>query len=437
MISCKSVQEFVALGQPELVPTGPSAPSLTSYERLLIATAVDEMHGCSEVLKSVGSTATALGARLMLEELGETLDAMRKGDLVELADGLADLVYVALWTAVVHGIPLDDVFAEVHRANMMKFPLCDACEGTGCGPVLSRDSQGRALTRSAEMCSTCAGKGRLALRDANGKVQKPPGWTLPDIAGVLSRAEQAAKLKQRWSMPESVRQLAAMPRQERMAAIERGRLEASTGASRKGWRELAADVVANQATQGPRAAYVDCINCLDTKLVPALPWESPLWGQAAFEVFCEAYNSALPENKRLMRAMVKTCAVFVGLPEETLWRLGGKQVHPTEGGVYDPPEVLALNFVREAPFGRAKDARPFRDLRLSDVVHVQKGLLPFLARYGQPRTPCPACASTSMASVGPAATFEDGVNPDALTGDQVADALRAVVELGQGAGEPK
>jgi predicted HAD superfamily Cof-like phosphohydrolase len=57
---------------------------------------------------------------LMTEELRELIQAMRAEDVVEIADGLADLLYVVFGTAVAYGIPMDDVFAEVHRSNMSK-----------------------------------------------------------------------------------------------------------------------------------------------------------------------------------------------------------------------------------------------------------------------------------------------------------------------------
>lgn len=57
---------------------------------------------------------------LMLEELQEYRDAAEAGDLVEVADALADLMYVALGTAVAHGIDLEPIFAIVHDSNMSK-----------------------------------------------------------------------------------------------------------------------------------------------------------------------------------------------------------------------------------------------------------------------------------------------------------------------------
>ena len=87
-----------------------------------------------------------LRVKLLREEFREYLDGESFNDLVEVADALADIIYIACGTAVSYGIPLDDVFAEVHRSNMAK--LVD-------GKVIRRE---------------------------DGKVQKPEGWTAPDLS---------------------------------------------------------------------------------------------------------------------------------------------------------------------------------------------------------------------------------------------------------------
>lgn len=87
-------------------------------------------------------------ARLLREETEETCAALAAGDLVEVADGLADVIYIALGCAIECGINLSSVFAEVHRSNLAK-------EG---GPIRE-----------------------------DGKRLKPPGWQPPDVAGVLTR----------------------------------------------------------------------------------------------------------------------------------------------------------------------------------------------------------------------------------------------------------
>lgn len=92
----------------------------------------------------------ALRARLLAEETEELLAAMRAGDVVEVADACADLVYVVLGTALAYGLPFAPVWREVQRSNMAKI-----------GP-----------------------DGRV-VRDAEGKVMKPAGWSAPDVDGVL------------------------------------------------------------------------------------------------------------------------------------------------------------------------------------------------------------------------------------------------------------
>lgn len=68
----------------------------------------------------VSGDVRVLRAHLILEEAAEVLDAMILRTETLLADGLADLTYVTLGTAVAFDIPLMQVFQEVHRSNMTK-----------------------------------------------------------------------------------------------------------------------------------------------------------------------------------------------------------------------------------------------------------------------------------------------------------------------------
>ncbi len=89
-------------------------------------------------------------AKLMKEELCETVEAMALGDMTEVADGLCDLIYVCLGTAVEYGMDLEPLFKEVHRTNLLKIPA-----------------------------------------EAGGKVRKPTGWEPPRIAELLELQSQA------------------------------------------------------------------------------------------------------------------------------------------------------------------------------------------------------------------------------------------------------
>lgn len=89
-----------------------------------------------------------LRIKLLKEELREFCRAVRKGDLVEAADALADMRYLIDGAAVEWGIDLEPVFDEVHRTNMLKTT----------GP-----------------------------KRRDGKQLKPEGWQPPDIEGVLKR----------------------------------------------------------------------------------------------------------------------------------------------------------------------------------------------------------------------------------------------------------
>lgn len=92
-----------------------------------------------------------LRMKLLKEEFEEYMEAEEENNLVEIADALADLIYIACGTAVSYGIPLDVVYDEVHRSNMSK--LVDG------KPIYRED----------------------------GKVMKPEGWTPPDIKGILEK----------------------------------------------------------------------------------------------------------------------------------------------------------------------------------------------------------------------------------------------------------
>src|SRR6266568_803166 len=67
-----------------------------------------------------GDDLAKLRVALLQEEVSEFVTASENGDLVGIADALADIVYVVYGTALTYGIDLDAVLREVHRSNMSK-----------------------------------------------------------------------------------------------------------------------------------------------------------------------------------------------------------------------------------------------------------------------------------------------------------------------------
>lgn len=57
---------------------------------------------------------------LVTEEATELVSAIMRGNLVDIADAIADLLYVTFGTAVVYGLDMEPICDEVHRSNMTK-----------------------------------------------------------------------------------------------------------------------------------------------------------------------------------------------------------------------------------------------------------------------------------------------------------------------------
>lgn len=70
----------------------------------------------------VGEKVQLLRYKLMREENEEYLEAAEKGDLVEIADALGDMLYILCGTILSHGLQdkIEEVFDEIQRSNMSK-----------------------------------------------------------------------------------------------------------------------------------------------------------------------------------------------------------------------------------------------------------------------------------------------------------------------------
>lgn len=91
------------------------------------------------------------------EELTEIEEAINENDLAKFLDGLVDLVYVALGTAHLCGLPFNEAWFAVHMANLAKERATSADD--------ARSKRGHQLD-----------------------VVKPEGWKPPDIEAVIRAA---------------------------------------------------------------------------------------------------------------------------------------------------------------------------------------------------------------------------------------------------------
>jgi len=91
----------------------------------------------------------ALYMNLITEEYKETLQAFKQRDIIELADGLADMVWVIMGLCNSVGIDFEKVWEEVRSSNMSKF------------------------------------QGGRVIKNDQGKILKPESYFKPDIKKVL------------------------------------------------------------------------------------------------------------------------------------------------------------------------------------------------------------------------------------------------------------
>jgi predicted HAD superfamily Cof-like phosphohydrolase len=135
------------------------------------------MQACGQSIDTFNARQVALYTGLQLEELGEKMRAfglipaaeqietlatqfkrgmydshVEKADRLELFDADLDIAVVTAGSLLSAGSPVDAGWMEVHRSNMAKV-------------------------------DPASGK---VIKDANGKVQKPQGWTKPDLGSVLA-----------------------------------------------------------------------------------------------------------------------------------------------------------------------------------------------------------------------------------------------------------
>ena len=168
-----------------------------------------------------------LRIRLMVEEAAETYAALQENNVVEAADGLTDLLYVVYGTAVAYGVLCLDMFQKApvppteffNKVDVLRFGQTMLPQlHHACDMVAASDEEriGLALqTLAGRICSFSARVWGLPMRELfaeghrsnltktfapasavpGGKYgavnPKGPGYSPPDIVGVLGRAREA------------------------------------------------------------------------------------------------------------------------------------------------------------------------------------------------------------------------------------------------------
>lgn len=103
-----------------------------------------------------------MACALIEEEAAEFRAAVEASDLVEIADAVADLIWVVLEAGITFGIPIEEVFAEARRSNLTKIE-----------------------------------SGAPVVNDA-GKIVAGPGFSAPDLLPILAAHARSSQDVAEW-----------------------------------------------------------------------------------------------------------------------------------------------------------------------------------------------------------------------------------------------
>ena len=120
------------------------------YLRALIRFLSESRHETYGGFEQAPVSELELWSSLIREEAEELLEALKEEDVLQTADGVADLLYVVFGACVSLNLPVGELFDEVHRSNMTKL-------------------------------------GGGAEKRNDGKIEKGAEYSPPDISGVLAR----------------------------------------------------------------------------------------------------------------------------------------------------------------------------------------------------------------------------------------------------------
>lgn len=176
----KAVQRFMSNFGQNL----PERPTLLDEETSSLRARLTLEEAFEKITKGLGLTVTIIddfGGEAKISEAGLkqvsfAFQKVKETDLVELADGIADVTFVNLGDACAAGIDMEPIDAEVARSNDSK--------SWSAGDLI------RGEFDATSMSLTQVDEGSFIVKREDGKVVKSPSYSEADIAGELNNQKR-------------------------------------------------------------------------------------------------------------------------------------------------------------------------------------------------------------------------------------------------------
>ncbi|AWN03419.1 MazG-like nucleotide pyrophosphohydrolase [Microbacterium phage Count] len=168
----RDVEEFMRRCDQE-VKTYPELPE-EEVKALRIRLMVEELLGSTKISGYPDAKTPEYNPwGLVNDKSDELVQSILNNDLVGIADGLADVLYVVFGTAAAFGIDIQEVFDEVHRSNLSK-------------TVWSEEQQRY-----------------IYAKDAGGKTIKPDTYSPADLEPIVQRQIANGKAREEFEADQS------------------------------------------------------------------------------------------------------------------------------------------------------------------------------------------------------------------------------------------
>ena len=159
----------------------PDSSALTNFEKVAVFTELVEQPiftSLNEGIFDKTPSLVKLRVQLIEEELQELKDAIADRNMTEIADALADLLYVVYGAGHTFGINLDKAFDAVHTSNMTK--SCKDEEEAAQTVAHIKDTQPHYKDPAYKLSAN--GKFYIVYNRDTGKVLKNMNFKQPDLS---------------------------------------------------------------------------------------------------------------------------------------------------------------------------------------------------------------------------------------------------------------